>query len=38
MFGLLTVPIAYLTIRAAGFSRLAGLMAALLICFGKEIM
>ncbi|KAI9286922.1 glycosyltransferase family 39 protein [Umbelopsis sp. AD052] len=32
-FGVLTIPIAYLTIRAAGFSKLAGLMAAIFVCF-----
>jgi dolichyl-phosphate-mannose--protein O-mannosyl transferase len=34
-FGVLTIPIAYLTIRAAGFSKLAGLMAAIIVCFGR---
>lgn len=38
MFGLFTIPIAFLTIRAAGFSRLSGLVAALLMCFGKNIL
>jgi dolichyl-phosphate-mannose--protein O-mannosyl transferase len=35
-FGLLTIPIAYLTIRAAGLSKLAGGMAAVLMCFGMH--
>ncbi|GAB5591483.1 Protein O-mannosyl-transferase 2 [Umbelopsis nana] len=35
-FGLLTIPIAYLTIRVAGFSKLAGFMAAVLMCFGMN--
>jgi dolichyl-phosphate-mannose--protein O-mannosyl transferase len=35
-FGLLTIPIAYLTIRAAGLSKLAGGMAAVFMCFGMR--
>ena len=34
-FGVLTIPIAYLTIRAAGFSKLAGVMTAIIVCFGR---
>lgn len=33
--GLLVVPIAYLTIRGAGHSIAAGLVAALMVCYGK---
>lgn len=34
--GLLVVPIAYLTIRGAGHSIAAGLVAALMVCYGKS--
>lgn len=33
--GLLVVPIAYLTIRGAGHSIAAGLVAAFMVCYGK---
>lgn len=35
MTGLLVVPVAYLTIRGAGHSVAAGLLAAFFICYGK---
>lgn len=33
--GLLVVPIAYLTVRGAGHSIAAGLVAAFMVCYGK---
>lgn len=33
--GLLVVPIAYLTIRSAGHSVAAALIAAFMVCYGK---
>lgn len=35
LMGLLVVPIAYLTVRGAGHSVAAGLVAALMVCYGK---
>lgn len=35
MTGLLVVPVAYMTIRGAGHSVAAGLLAAFFICYGK---
>lgn len=35
--GLLVVPIAYLTIRGAGHSIAAGLVAAFMVCYGKKV-
>lgn len=34
--GLLVVPIAYFTMRGAGHSVAAGLVAASMVCFGKK--
>lgn len=34
--GLLVVPIAYLTVRGAGHSIAAGLVAAFMVCYGKK--
>lgn len=36
--GLLVVPIAYFTIRSAGHSIAAALVAAFMVCYGKDII
>lgn len=35
VLGVLTIPMSYITVKAAGHSTAAGLVAAILTCFGK---